>query len=305
MKSSWLGKIKEWRNVLSPIIGVGILILFGYWLWQYREIIFTSLKQIGLFQLMATVLLMLLAMILTVWVLVILIRDKGYKFTFADGYHTLNLSQLASMIPGGIWGFAGFAGFLWSRGVSKIDSAIIIFLNTLIMLSACVVVGVAGLVSILGWQYAVLCFVPFLLLLLARNRLEEFRRIHFPESSTLPSIKTLLQAAGLGILVWLITSFCFAWMLHSANVNSPVPLQVAIGAYASGYLGGYLAIFVPSGLGVSEGLVTLILSPYLDGEKVLAIAVSFRILHTIVIWGNILASVLITSSLRRKNDNII
>src|SRR5690606_6838736 len=117
--------------------------------------------------------------------------------------------------------------------------------------------------------------------------------IYFPESSTLPSIKTLLQAAGLGILVWLITAFCFAWMLNSANLNSSVPLQISIGAYAAGYLGGYLAIFVPSGLGVSEGLTTLILSSYMEAELVLAVAVSFRILHTVVIWGNILVSVLL------------
>lgn len=299
MTSSWLEKIKKLRNILSPIVGVGVLILFGYWLWNYREVILSSLKQIGLFQLSATVLLMLLAMVLTVFVLVILVRDKGYNFTFADGYHALNLSQLASMIPGGVWGFAGFAGFLWSRGISKVDSAIIIFLNTLIMLSACAVVGVSGLISILGWQYAILCFVPFVLLLSARNRLEEFRKIYFPESSSLPSIKTLLQAAGLGICVWLITAFCFAWMLYSATLNSPVPMQIAIGSYATGYLGGYLAIFVPSGLGVSEGLTTLMLSPYMETEIILAIAVSFRIIHTIVIWGNILISILLTLPLKK------
>lgn len=299
MNNTWLEKIKKWRNVLSPIIGVGVLILFGYWFWQYREIILNSLKQIGFTQLIITVLLMILAMILTVWVLVILVRDKGYHFNFTDGYHTLNLSQLASLIPGGVWGFAGFAGFLWSRGVSKIDSAIIIFLNTLIMLSACVVVGASGLISVLGWQYTVLCFTPFLLLILTRNRLEELRKMYFPESSTLPSIKTLLQAAGLGIFVWLITSFCFAWMLYSVALNSPIPVQVATGAYATGYLGGYLAIFVPSGLGVSEGLTTLILSPYIETELILAIAVSFRIIHTIVIWGNVTLSVALTSSSRK------
>ncbi len=296
MKKTWLENVKRWRSVLSPIIGAGVLILFGYWLWNYREVIFALLQQIGLIQLVVIMALMLLAMALTVSVLVILVRDKGYTFNFADGYHTLNLSQLASMIPGGVWGFAGFAGFLWSRGVSKIDSAVIIFLNALIMLSACAVVGLSGLISILGWGYAVLCFIPFVFLIFARNRLEEFRKIYFPQSSALPSVKALLQAAGLGILVWLINAFCFAWMLFSANINSPIPIQVAIGAYATGYLGGYLAIFVPSGVGVSEGLTTLILSSYMEAKLIIAVAISFRIIHTIVIWGNILVSVLLTSS---------
>lgn len=302
MKATWLDRIRKWRNALSPIIGTGALILFAYWLWNYREIMLKALRQIGFMQLIVMMLFMILAMILTVWALVILVRDTGYKFNFTDGYHALNLSQLASMIPGGAWGVAGFAGFLWSRGVSKIDSAIIIFLNTLIMLSACAAVGISGLFSIFGWQYAVLCFIPFVFLLLARNRLEKFRKKHFPDSSILPSIKTLLQAAGLGILVWLLTSFCFAWLLYSATVEDSIPLHVSIGGYAAGYLGGYLTILVPSGVGVSEGLTALILSPYMETETILAIAISFRIIHTIVIWGNIGLSVFMTSSWRGKNN---
>lgn len=303
MKNSWLEKIKKWRNILSPIIGVGVLILFGYWLWQYRDIILNSLKQIGFTQLVITILLMILAMILTVWVLVILVRDKGYNFTFADGYHALNLSQLASMIPGGVWGFAGFAGFLWSRGISKIDSAIIIFLNTLIMLSTCAVVGVSGLATIFGWMYALACFIPLLIILFGRNYMDELRKKYFPKSSTLPSLKTLSQATVLGICVWLIISFCFAWMLSSSNRDANISYQVVMGAYATGYLGGYLAILVPSGLGVSEGLTTLLLSSYLESQKTLAVAVSFRIIHTLAIWGNIVLSVVLTSSARRKEKH--
>ena len=97
-------------------------------------------------------------------------------------------------------------------------------------------------------------------------------------------------------------SFGFAeFILAGGGTQNISPWMVA-GAYAAGYLVGYLAIFVPSGLGVSEGIVTLILGPYLGAEHVLAASVSFRILHTMLVWCNILISVLLTSRAREKNN---
>jgi hypothetical protein len=199
------------------------------------------------------------------------------------------------MIPGGIWGYAGFAGFLWSKGVAKIDSVIIIFTYTLVMLSACVIVGFSGLITILGWGYALIFLLPFLLLLLGRNWMDKIRQKYYPESSSLPSTSALLKALFLGILVWIVTASCFAWLLYTGNGTGIIPFWSIIGAYTAGYLGGYIAILVPSGLGVSEGLVALMLGPYIGAEKILAVAISFRIVHTSIVWFNMLLSVILTS----------
>ncbi len=285
---------------MSPVFGVIILGVFLYWSWIYRDIIIDTFRKVEIAQLMGFVVLMLFSSILTVFALVILIRDKGYSFGFADGYHSLNLSQLASMIPGGVWGYAGFAAYLWSKGISKVDSVVIIFLNTLIMLSACAVVGISGLMTILGWEYAVLCLFPFLFLIFGRNWLDKIRQRYYPESSRLPSTTALLKALFLGVVVWLIISSSFAWLLYTGNGRGVIPFWTVIGAYAAGYLGGYISILVPSGLGVSEGLVALMLGPYIGTERILATAISFRMIHTLIIWGNIVVSVALTSGTFKK-----
>lgn len=293
--------INKWRKKLSPVISILVLGLFLYWMVRYRETIKSSFRSVGYFQLVLLIIVMLAALFLTALALVILVRGKGYiSFGFRDAYHTLNLSQLASLIPGGIWGFAGFAGYLWSKGVSKVDSVIIIFLNTLIMLTACVIVGFSSLISVLHPLYVLVCLLPFILLVAGRDRLDVLRNSYYPDSSSLPSSFTLLKTLFISFVVWMLMSFGFAGFLLSGDVSQNISPWMVAGAYAAGYIVGYLTIFVPSGLGVSEGIVTLILGPYLGAEYVLAASVSFRILHTMLVWCNILISVLLRSKAREK-----
>jgi hypothetical protein len=300
--SKFVRSIKNWRIKLSPVFGAAILGLFLYWIWIYRGIIADTFKKAGVTQLAILIIFIVISGVLTVYALVILVRDKGYTFGFADGYHSLNLSQLASMIPGGIWGYAGFAGFLWSKGISKIDSIIIIFVYTLVMLSACAIVGVSGLIAVLGWGYAVVCFLPFFFLLFGRDWLDKLRQKYYPESSRLPSASALLKVLFLGIVIWTITSSCFAWLLYTSDGTEIIPFWTVIGAYATGYLGGYISILVPSGLGVSEGLVALMLGLYIGADRILAVAISFRIINTLITWSNILLSVFLTSNQAKKNS---
>lgn len=229
-----------------------------------------------------------------------LVQSKGYKFNFWDGYYTLNYSQLASMLPGGIWGFAGLAGILWSKGISKADSLLVIFLNTLIMLTACAVVGITGLASTFGWGFAAISLLPFLLLLICRNKLDHLRAKYLPDSSQLPATAALIKVLLIGIAAWVISSSCFAWLFYTSAGFGILPFWTVSGAYATAYLGGYLTLFAPSGLGVSEGLTTLILAPAVGTEKILSIAIAFRIVNTFIIWGNILIAVLAASQSHRQ-----
>lgn len=287
--------IQRWRAKLSPIAAIIIIGIFIYWVWKYREIIARTFETIGFINLTLLVLLIEVSLILSVFTFTVLVRDKGYSFRFSDGYHSLNLSQLASMVPGKIWGFAGLAGLLWSRGISKLDSVVIILLNTLIMLSACAIVGFTGIATIIGWEYSLLSLLPFMFLVFGRDQLEKIRRKYLPFSSPLPSTRALLEVLFLGVIVWLLVSTSFTWFLYLSQGGKVIPFWVVMGAYAAGYLGGFISLLAPSGLGVSEGLAALILGPYIGTEKIIAVAVSFRIVHTFVIWCNILLTLVLTS----------
>lgn len=238
--------------------------------------------------------------------LIITQPDAGQLLTrpYMRGSVPLDLSQYKFNVPGRIKPLILHAPSVpEAKGVAKVDSIIIIFVYTLIMLSSCVIVGISGLITILGWGYAILFILPFLVLLLGRDWLDKLRQKYYPESSPLPSILASLKALLLGVLVWVITSSCFAWLLYASKGSAVIPFWTVVGAYATGYLGGYISIFVPSGLGVSEGLVALMLGPYIGTHRILAVAISFRIIHTFIVWCNILLSVILTS--RQAGTRII
>ena len=293
--SGLVKRLQSLKARFAPVIGGALLGLVLYWGWTFREAIEASFRNLGILGLGILASSIMVTLILTVTALVILVRDKGYAFRFPDGYHSLNVSQLASMIPGGIWGYAGFAGVLWSKGISKADSVIIVLFYTVLMLSACAVVGISGLGAILGRGYALIALLPLMFLLMGRNWLDRLRQRHFPATSPLPSRGASIRVLVLGILIWVITSVSFAWLLYRTEGYGVIPLWTVVGAYAAGYLGGYIAIFAPSGIGVSEGLVGLLLGPYVGVGNVLGIAISFRIVQTIVTWCNILLTVVVLS----------
>jgi hypothetical protein len=163
------------------------------------------------------------------------------------------------------------------------------------MLTACAMVGVSGLLSSFGGSIALVSIVPFLLILISRNRLELIRAKYFPQSSSLPAKPTLVITLLLGIATWFLVGSAFAWLLFASEGGDAIPYWTVVGAYAASYLGGYVAIFAPSGLGVSEGIMAYILSSHLSAERTLSVAVSFRLIHTLIIWANILVSVVIHS----------
>ncbi len=78
--SKFIQSIKNWRAKLSPVLGVGILGLFLYWTWVYRDIIIDTFGKLGFAQLVVLIVLIVISGILTACALVILVQDKGYTF---------------------------------------------------------------------------------------------------------------------------------------------------------------------------------------------------------------------------------
>jgi glycosyltransferase 2 family protein len=229
----------------------------------------------------------------------------GYAFSLRDGYYSLNLSQIAAMVPGKIWGFAGLAALLVARGISQQDSVLIITLNMLIMLSACVVVGAGALTAVIGWKYTLLCLLPILFLFIGRGQLDKARRRFYKQSSPLPSSFTLIKLLIIGVVSWVMVSSAFAWLVYTDLGGWPASPFLIAGAIPAGYVAGFLALFTPSGLGVSEGVVTLMLEPSIGRDKALALAITFRIIHTGVLWANIGTTLLMLSLDRRMPEPLV
>lgn len=294
------GEFKKWRSVIAQIATILILGLMLFWAWQYRFLIVNLFVEMGVFRIIIMCVLMTLDYLLSALVFTLLVREMGYSFGFLNGYNDLNLAQIAAMLPGKIWGYLGLAGLLWSAGISKQDSVLIVILNLALMLSGCLLVGAIGLIPFIGWLVAAVLVTAILILIFGRGVLESFRARFFPGTSKLPSTRALVGLLGLAIITWLILAGCFAWLV---SINSDAwtvsPLTVAV-AYPAGYLAGFVSLIAPSGLGVSEGISALVLGPVVGLEKAFALAVAFRAIYTLVQWLNIAFTLIFLSLARRK-----
>ncbi len=191
------------------------------------------------------------------------------------------------MIPGKIWGLTSLAGLLWTRDISKHDSVLIIFLHTILALSAAVLVGIAGLIPTVGWKFSILCLLPVVFLLVGRSLFDNLRSRYFSKSSALPLSPHLLIAFIVNLSSWVIVSTGFLLLVYGMEEHWPnSPLMVA-SAFAAGYIGGFISFITPAGLGVREGIITLLLGPTLGSEKAFAAALGFRLVHTAVLWLHI------------------
>lgn len=298
----WLNK---WRAPISRLATVCVLLMLGYWSWRYRRHLQQLFEDLDFVSFLTLASLLTLSIALSALSFTLLVRCLGYRFTYQDAYHNLNLSQIAAMLPGKIWGLTGLAGLLWSRGVSKQDSVLIIFLHTTLTLSAAILVGVIALISVIGWGFTTLCLLPVFLLLVGRKWVEALRSRYFSTSSSLPGPLPLFVNFIIGFVSWVIVSACFLYFVYGMERQWPnSPLLVA-SVFAAAYIGGFISFFTPAGLGVREGIITLLLGATIGNEEAFAAAVGFRILHTAVLWAHVaLTLVLLTLSVQMERKRI-
>ncbi|MFH1103002.1 MAG: lysylphosphatidylglycerol synthase domain-containing protein [Pseudomonadota bacterium] len=296
---AWL---KRQRLLITRLLTVLILSGLVYWGVKHRIAIQQAFMAMHIIKLFSLFLLIMIGLIFATWSFTYLVRAMGYRFRYSDGYHSLNLTQMASMAPGRIWGLAGLAGLLLSRGITKTDSALIIFLNTLLMLTAAVSVGVGGLIPAIGWKYTAVCFLPMATLICCRSWIEKWHGWFSTGKVHLPTNGHILVVFLMGVLSWIAISVSFALTVYYSNKETwPMSPWLIASSFSAGYIGGFLSIFTPSGLGVREGIIAFLLGTVLTSEKALTLAIIYRVIHMAVLWINISVTLIVLFFRKEKH----
>ncbi len=82
------------------------------------------------------------------------------------------------------------------------------------------------------------------------------------------------------VLNWMLYAASFWMLVRSFGLDAP--LAPVAGAFAAAYVLGYVVVFAPAGLGVREGFLVALLTPYLGIGPSGAMAVVARIWTTIL-----------------------
>jgi uncharacterized membrane protein YbhN (UPF0104 family) len=211
-----------------------------------------------------------------------IVHRLGGAVTYKTSFWLISLSQVAKYIPGGIWFTLGRVYLAKDMKLKAEIIALSVVIETVLTFLVCILLFLLSIVfseqhTPAHSLFVIPIFIIFLIILqpsilnkLINFALKIFKRPAIHLSMSYTQLLTL-SLYFLGFLIAQLIGFYFL-------INSIYPLAISkmfelITAYTVSWMAGFIVIFAPSGLGVREGVMTLLLSPILPTP--LAIAISF------------------------------
>lgn len=220
-----------------------------------------------------------------------LLARLGGDLSLVDAHRVWYLANLARYVPGKLLQLAGTAYLVRTKGVSPVlGVAATVTSQAFFVGAGFVVVAVAlpetaeraghlapaGAVAAIGLLAILLgpAFNPlYRLALRLVGRLEYAVELRWTDR--------LALTAAYGV-AWITLGIAFHLFLAAWTELPRVPFGPAVGIFAAGYLAGWLAVFVPGGLGVREGVYAALLGLYIPTAVAVAVAVLARLWSTAV-----------------------
>ncbi len=204
------------------------------------------------------------------------------------------VSSLGKYVPGKVWAVAGMALMSKESGVTPwaaTGSAVI--LQALAVGTGAAVAASTGAGALEsarpGIQAALLGLVIAsavgILLLLWPPVLRRILRLAGSDAGTAPAASGIVFGIGANLVAWI--GYGVALWLLARGLLPGVGLHVlpAIAVFTASYLAGFLALLVPGGFGVREGLFILMLQGSVGIGAATALALASRLLLTITEFG--------------------
>lgn len=214
----------------------------------------------------------------------------GGRLSFRAAYRIWVVANLGKYLPGKVWSVVGLATLAQRAGVTaELTVAVAMLTSALTVLGAFVVVFLfsgtshfAGIPPSVYFVFVSICLVAvyprwlFRLLNLALGFLKR-DPIRLAVPPGLPFVLLIFY-----LVAWVLYGGSFFLFLRALGLGTWHQFFPITAAFIFSYLIGFLALFVPGGLGVREGLLTLSLSAYLPAGVATAVAIGSRLWMTAI-----------------------
>ena len=220
-----------------------------------------------------------------------IVSRLGGHLTAADAHRIWYFGNLARYVPGKVLQLAGTVYLARAKGVGSV-------LTVGSMVVAQLFVIVAGLVLTLvalpgpafplpGGSEAGLAVAVGLAILLLTPLFDHAHRFGLQlagrgDAHVRVHVRTRVGLL-LGYLVaWIVFGLGFVLFVDGVADPTPGSTTTLMGIFTAGYLAGWVAVFVPGGLGVREGVYALLLAEVMPGPVAAAVAILSRLWLTAV-----------------------
>lgn len=273
-------------QTIRRVVSVLIILLIFYFLittlvanWQ--RIPFSKLR-FGFAELAISFIWLFIYLLIFVLVWAKILRELGEDIRFSEAFWIITTSQLAKYVPGGIW---YTLGRVYLCKTKKLNSGIVflsvIIETCLLLLTSMIIflIAIAFTQKAVSVNPLILILIVVVLLFMLHpyflNRLTNFglKVLKKPEIKLTIEYKKLLNLSVYFFGLWCAQIIGFYFLINAIMPISFGEIFNLGGAYTLSWMSGFIVLFAPGGLGVREGMMTLLLSPLLPTP--LAIAISF------------------------------
>ena len=237
----------------------------------------------------------------------LILRNLGGFLTLRRATQIWFLSNIIRYIPGNVWQFVGMTEMALQDGVPRAATLSSILIHQAIATAAGIVVtalyfAVTGHSSWAVMLRPFLFAVPLGLLLLQPRLLETIlnwvlAKLHQPLLHITLTWRRIWYVLLRDFVVWLLMGLSFTALVRALTPLDNGMLPYLVASWAAAYVIGYLSMLTPSGLGVREGMLLLLLSALLPGSVAAVIAIVARLWMTV---GELLGTALILLTWRLR-----
>jgi len=290
------------RVAVTVIIPAVLLFFIGRTIWTQWESIGSFAWNIHIVWLFMSAVVFWIDFVLLIALWRLLLKTiSGTPLSYKLSYRFSALSNLGKYVPGKVWAVLGMVYFLKREGYPASTAVATTGLHQaytivagLLFVSAVLGTELWGrlpLVSVcVGLALGVIVIYPPVFSYLLNRGLALFKRDPVPYTMSFPRAFALLIAY---VAAWILYGTSFWCMLKGIGIDHP-PFWMMVASSSAAYLLGFLAIFAPGGIGVREGVLLVLISPYVPAGLAATVAVIARVWITIVeligllpvLWGD-------------------
>lgn len=214
-----------------------------------------------------------------------ILRAMKFNVGLGESINSHILGDFASYMPGKVWNV--LARWRVLKGKVRIaDSVVAITIEALSLIIAAALMSVLGLFFIEGfgekYAFAICLGIPVIIILAHPKVIGFFANLFMKiikKKQVVISItfRQVLITVLFCAAYWAINGVSFFFALKAVSNAAYSLLPVAVAANMIAWVIGFLGALTPAGLGIKEGAMVLLLSPYIPSHIVIAASIIFRI----------------------------
>jgi hypothetical protein len=221
----------------------------------------------------------------------LILKGLGEPLGLGRAVAVMSVTQLGKYIPGKLWFTLGRMSLLRRDSIPEAKTMVSVVIEIVLsLLAALVLLGVAVVLIprslVPDVLYFAFALVPVCIIIVyppVLNRVLNWAlcRLRQPVFELRLTYRQLLAITGLYLADWALQGLGSFLLLNSFYPLSIVKLPVVLGGYAISWMIGFLALVVPAGLGVREGIFTLILKMVMPGPVAIISTLLTRVWMTV------------------------